>query len=159
MGYMLYFIPSSTIYHGDCFSSIPNESILLPSCSQLGKLHSPSSLTLTLSLSLSRCIFTGGPKVYNVTDYLDDHPGGAEVLLDVGGQDADEFFEDIGHSKDARDELKKILVGTLKLDEAELSRRAEAARIAAEKGAGGMNMMVVFFAIIAIVAAYYKTQM
>lgn len=101
----------------------------------------------------------GGPKVYDVTNYLDDHPGGAEVLLDVGGQDADEFFEDIGHSKDARDELEKHLVGTLKLDEAELKRRAEAAAKAAEKGAGGMNVMVILIAILAIVAAYYKTQM
>ena len=40
-----------------------------------------------------------------------------------------------------------------------MNRKAEAARIAAERGAGGMNMMVIFFAIIAIVAAYYKTQM
>lgn len=68
---------------------------------------------------------TGGPKVYDVTDYLDDHPGGAEVLLDVGGQDADEFFEDIGHSKNARTELEKHLVGTVKIAEAELNRRAD----------------------------------
>jgi cytochrome b involved in lipid metabolism len=101
----------------------------------------------------------GGPKVYNVTSYLDDHPGGAEVLLDVGGQDADEFFEDIGHSKDARDELATHVVGVLKLDEAEIKRREEAAEADAEKGAGGMNMMVVIIAILAIVAAYYKTQM
>lgn len=103
--------------------------------------------------------FPGGPKVYDVTNYLDDHPGGAEVLLDVGGQDADEFFEDIGHSKDARDELAKHLVGVLKLDEAEIQRRVEAAKAAAEKGAGGMNIMVVIMAILAIAAAYYKTQM
>ena len=45
---------------------------------------------------------TGGPKVYDITPYLDDHPGGAEVLMDVAGKDADEFFEDIGHSSDAR---------------------------------------------------------
>jgi hypothetical protein len=36
-----------------------------------------------------------------------------------------------------------------------MHKRTEAARI----GAGGMNMMVAFFAIIAIVANYYKTQM
>jgi cytochrome b5 len=62
--------------------------------------------------------FPGGPKVYNVTNYLDDHPGGAEVLLDVAGQNADEFFEDIGHSKEARVELQKHLIGHFKLDEA-----------------------------------------
>ena len=34
----------------------------------------------------------GGPKVFDVTTYLDDHPGGAEVMLDVSGQDATEFL-------------------------------------------------------------------
>eukprot|EP00553_Chaetoceros_curvisetus_P000116 CAMPEP_0204625896 /NCGR_PEP_ID=MMETSP0717-20131115/11520_1 /ASSEMBLY_ACC=CAM_ASM_000666 /TAXON_ID=230516 /ORGANISM="Chaetoceros curvisetus" /LENGTH=130 /DNA_ID=CAMNT_0051641685 /DNA_START=39 /DNA_END=431 /DNA_ORIENTATION=- len=102
---------------------------------------------------------TGGPKVYDVTNYLDDHPGGAEVLLDVSGQDADEFFEDIGHSKDARDELQKHLVGVLKLDEAEIKRRAEAAKAAAEGGSGGMNMIVILIALLAVAFGYYKTQM
>jgi hypothetical protein len=50
-------------------------------------------------------------------------------------------------------------VGTLKLDEAEIQRRADAAKAAAEKGAGGMNFLVVLIAMLAIVAAYYKTQM
>ena len=43
-----------------------------------------------------------GPLVYDVSGYLDDHPGGAEVMLDVAGKDADSMFEDIGHSKGAR---------------------------------------------------------
>ena len=99
----------------------------------------------------------GGPKVYNVTSYLDDHPGGAEVLLDVAGQDADEFFEDIGHSQDAREELAKHLVGVLKLDEAEIKRRQAAAEKVKESG-GGMNMMVIVIAILAMAAAYFMTQ-
>lgn len=40
--------------------------------------------------------------------------GGEEVLLDVGGQDATEAFEDVGHSDEARETLKDMLVGTLK---------------------------------------------
>ena len=119
----------------------------------------PPSLISTTNNPDTNYHHTGGPKVYDVSTYLDDHPGGAEVLLDVGGQDADEFFEDIGHSKDARDELAKHLVGTLKLDEAEIQRRADAAKAAAEKGAGGMNFIVVLIAMLAIFAAYYKTQM
>jgi cytochrome b involved in lipid metabolism len=56
---------------------------------------------------------TGGPKVYDVTKYLEEHPGGAEVLLDHAGGDADEFFEDIGHSGDARAKLESLLIGEL----------------------------------------------
>lgn len=40
--------------------------------------------------------------------------GGEEVLLDVGGQDATEAFEDVGHSDEAREILDGLVVGTLK---------------------------------------------
>jgi cytochrome b involved in lipid metabolism len=40
--------------------------------------------------------------------------GGEEVLLDVGGQDSTEAFEDVGHSDEAREILEGLLVGNLK---------------------------------------------
>ena len=46
--------------------------------------------------------------------FVDEHPGGEEVLLDVGGQDSTEAFEDVGHSDEAREILEGLLVGTLK---------------------------------------------
>ncbi|CAF9937279.1 hypothetical protein IMSHALPRED_011085 [Imshaugia aleurites] len=53
-------------------------------------------------------------KVYDATKFVDEHPGGEEVLLDVGGQDATEPFEDVGHSDEAREILDGLLVGNLK---------------------------------------------
>ncbi|KAF2848678.1 cytochrome b5 [Plenodomus tracheiphilus IPT5] len=53
-------------------------------------------------------------KVYNASSFVDEHPGGEEVLLDVGGQDSTEAFEDVGHSDEAREILDGMLVGTLK---------------------------------------------
>ncbi|KAF2009496.1 cytochrome b5 [Aaosphaeria arxii CBS 175.79] len=53
-------------------------------------------------------------KVYNCSSFVDEHPGGEEVLLDVGGQDATEAFEDVGHSDEAREILEGLLVGNLK---------------------------------------------
>jgi len=53
-------------------------------------------------------------KVYNASSFIDEHPGGEEVLLDVGGQDATEAFEDVGHSDEAREILDGMLVGPLK---------------------------------------------
>lgn len=35
-------------------------------------------------------------------------------MLDVGGQDATEAFEDVGHSDEAREILNGMLVGNLK---------------------------------------------
>ncbi|KAI4656928.1 uncharacterized protein J4E78_006819, partial [Alternaria triticimaculans] len=43
--------------------------------------------------------------------------GGEEVLLDVGGQDSTEAFEDVGHSDEAREILDGLLVGNLKRQE------------------------------------------
>ncbi|POR35170.1 Putative cytochrome b5 [Tolypocladium paradoxum] len=53
-------------------------------------------------------------KVYDCTQFVDEHPGGEEVMLDVGGQDATEAFEDVGHSDEARETLDKLIVGSLK---------------------------------------------
>lgn len=50
-------------------------------------------------------------KVYDVTKFLDEHPGGDEVLIAEGGRDATEAFEDVGHSDDARALLGPMLVG------------------------------------------------
>merc|ERR1719198_970825 len=52
-------------------------------------------------------------KVYNVTAYLDEHPGGEEVLTDKAGEDATMEFEDVGHSNDARKTLEQFIVGEL----------------------------------------------
>lgn len=53
-------------------------------------------------------------KIYNASSFIDEHPGGEEVLLDVGGQDATEAFEDVGHSDEAREILEGLLIGKLK---------------------------------------------
>ncbi|KAG2211848.1 hypothetical protein INT47_004535 [Mucor saturninus] len=52
-------------------------------------------------------------KVYNITEFIIEHPGGEEVLLDEAGRDATESFEDIGHSDEAREILEKYFVGEL----------------------------------------------
>ncbi|PKY00360.1 cytochrome b5 [Aspergillus campestris IBT 28561] len=53
-------------------------------------------------------------KVYDVSEYVKDHPGGADVLVDVAGQDATAAYEDVGHSEDANEILETFLIGTLK---------------------------------------------
>ncbi|KAF8691651.1 hypothetical protein AX14_002734 [Amanita brunnescens Koide BX004] len=52
-------------------------------------------------------------KVYNVTKFLDEHPGGDEVILTEGGRDATEAFEDVGHSDEARALLPGFYVGDI----------------------------------------------
>ncbi|XP_004625880.1 cytochrome b5 type B [Octodon degus] len=52
-------------------------------------------------------------RVYDVTSFLNEHPGGEEVLLEQAGIDASESFEDVGHSSDAREMLKQYYIGDL----------------------------------------------
>ncbi|KAF9102687.1 hypothetical protein BGX27_010905 [Mortierella sp. AM989] len=55
-------------------------------------------------------------KVYDITGFIDEHPGGEEVLIDEAGRDATESFEDVGHSEEARDILSKWYIGEFKTD-------------------------------------------
>ncbi|KAK7580305.1 hypothetical protein V9T40_000934 [Parthenolecanium corni] len=59
--------------------------------------------------------------VYDVTTFLNEHPGGEEVLLEQSGKDASELFEDVGHSTDAREMMTKYKIG----DVAESDRKKE----------------------------------
>lgn len=52
-------------------------------------------------------------KVYDVTKFMDEHPGGDEVMLSSTGKDASEDFEDVGHSTSARQQLKSFLIGEI----------------------------------------------
>ncbi|PCG91367.1 Cytochrome b5 [Penicillium occitanis (nom. inval.)] len=53
-------------------------------------------------------------KVYDVTKYVQDHPGGPDVLIDGAGQDVTAAYEEVGHSEDANEILATYLIGTLK---------------------------------------------
>ncbi|XP_047997779.1 nitrate reductase [NADH] 1-like isoform X5 [Leguminivora glycinivorella] len=55
--------------------------------------------------------------VYDVTKFLEEHPGGEDTLLDAAGSDATQAFEDVGHSEDARELLKQYKIGSLPDDE------------------------------------------
>ncbi|CAJ1976020.1 unnamed protein product [Sphenostylis stenocarpa] len=52
-------------------------------------------------------------KVYDITPFLDDHPGGDEVLLTSTAKDATIDFEDVGHSDSAIEMMEKYFIGKL----------------------------------------------
>ncbi|XP_074580054.1 cytochrome b5-like [Curcuma longa] len=52
-------------------------------------------------------------KVYDVTKFLKEHPGGDEVLLLSTGKDATHDFEDVGHSTSARAMMDEYYVGEI----------------------------------------------
>ncbi|KAB1206777.1 Cytochrome b5 isoform B [Morella rubra] len=52
-------------------------------------------------------------KVYDVTAYLDEHPGGDDVVIAATGKDATDDFEDAGHSKSAKELMETFCIGEL----------------------------------------------
>ncbi|XP_067636051.1 cytochrome b5 isoform X2 [Eurosta solidaginis] len=52
-------------------------------------------------------------KVYDVTKFRHEHPGGEDALDEVAGRDATTEFNDVGHSQEAKEMLKKYYIGDL----------------------------------------------
>lgn len=86
-------------------------------------------------------------KVYDVTSFLLEHPGGDDILIDSSGRDATREFEDVGHSSDARSQLDDLFIGDLREPTAEEVEKAEEeakSRGEAIQGeAGGLGTSVV----------------
>eukprot|EP00510_Aplanochytrium_minuta_P001036 CAMPEP_0184018948 /NCGR_PEP_ID=MMETSP0954-20121128/8460_1 /TAXON_ID=627963 /ORGANISM="Aplanochytrium sp, Strain PBS07" /LENGTH=77 /DNA_ID=CAMNT_0026300521 /DNA_START=201 /DNA_END=434 /DNA_ORIENTATION=+ len=53
-------------------------------------------------------------KVYDVTEWQEDHPGGDLVFLDNAGKDVSQLFRAVGHSPDALALRNNFIVGRLK---------------------------------------------
>uniref|UniRef100_A0A8C9DU97 Cytochrome b5 n=1 Tax=Prolemur simus TaxID=1328070 RepID=A0A8C9DU97_PROSS len=56
-------------------------------------------------------------KVYDLTKFLKEHPGGEEVLREQAGGDATENFEDVRHSTVAQELSKTYIIGELHPDD------------------------------------------
>ncbi|XP_029159773.1 cytochrome b5-like [Nylanderia fulva] len=61
--------------------------------------------------------------VYDVTDYMSQHPGGPELIEEYAGKDATDGFDEFGHSSDAKKMLKKYLIGELEDGDKKANRK------------------------------------
>ncbi|KAF9031839.1 cytochrome b5 [Hymenopellis radicata] len=95
-------------------------------------------------------------KVYDVTKFLDEHPGGDEVILAEASQDATEGFEDVGHSDEARALLPGLLVGDFdKNSGLDLKSGAAAAQATRVAGAVEQTSNMMYFVPLALLGAYF----
>ena len=99
-------------------------------------------------------------KVYNVTEYAKDHPGGVDVLRDVAGKDASSDYDEVGHSEDADEILASYLVGTVSDWKAKRSTAVKlvqqvAAPVTPAKGSSSSTAVKVIAASVSLAAAGY----
>ncbi|OAA65211.1 putative cytochrome b5 [Niveomyces insectorum RCEF 264] len=99
-------------------------------------------------------------KIYSVAKFIDEHPGGEEVLLDVAGQDATEAFEDVGHSDEARETLEQLLIGKLKRQAGDPSPSVSAGSVTTATQSTGAGFGIGVYALLVIggAAAYFAYQ-
>jgi 4-hydroxysphinganine ceramide fatty acyl 2-hydroxylase len=60
------------------------------------------------------CFVTIGTRVFDVTDFVESHPGGGDLILEYGGKDVTDILKDEGshtHSESAYEILEESLVG------------------------------------------------
>ncbi|GFY79351.1 cytochrome b5 [Trichonephila inaurata madagascariensis] len=77
-----------------------------------------AEVTYTLSevadhCSRNDCWIIVEDNVYDVTSFIDSHPGGYDVLMELAGRDATVAFYGAGHHPNTRDLLKPFLIGSL----------------------------------------------
>ncbi|KAK9353439.1 cytochrome b5-like heme/steroid binding domain-containing protein [Lipomyces doorenjongii] len=100
-------------------------------------------------------------KVYNCTKFIDEHPGGEEVLLDVGGLDATDAFEDVGHSEEARKILDELCIGELDPSEVVSSAKSPStsdSSVSTSSSGSGFFSYIAFAAVIVAVGYYVYMQ-
>ena len=86
-------------------------------------------------------------KVYDVTPFMDDHPGGGEIMLSAAGKDATDDFEDVGHSPHAREMLKKYEIG-------DFAGGAAKGKVGPAKQGGGMGIMGLLLPLLVVLIAF-----
>ncbi|KAG4070624.1 hypothetical protein HA402_013544 [Bradysia odoriphaga] len=78
-------------------------------------------------------------KVYDVTKFLHEHPGGEEVLEESAGRNATKDFDDADHSESAIEQLANYYLGDI-VDE-EKTEKAVTKKSASNSNSGSNNRL------------------
>ncbi|KAG7575159.1 Cytochrome b5-like heme/steroid binding domain superfamily [Arabidopsis suecica] len=99
-------------------------------------------------------------KVYDISTFMDEHPGGDNVLLAVTGKDASIDFEDVNHSKDAKELMKKYCIGDVDQSTVPVTKKyippweKESTAAEATKEASGNKLLVYLIPLLILGVAF-----
>jgi len=92
--------------------------------------------------------------VVNLTaDFLEQHPGGPEVVSCMAGQDATKEFEDIAHSESARTWASQYIIGYIEGASEEVQQSDLVQLGGSQKGGGGGSGPIIGAVIALVIAA------
>eukprot|EP00382_Lankesteria_abbotti_P004170 CAMPEP_0113849948 /NCGR_PEP_ID=MMETSP0372-20130328/3498_1 /TAXON_ID=340204 /ORGANISM="Lankesteria abbotti" /LENGTH=137 /DNA_ID=CAMNT_0000819963 /DNA_START=58 /DNA_END=468 /DNA_ORIENTATION=+ /assembly_acc=CAM_ASM_000359 len=99
-----------------------------------------------------KCWIAVNGVVMDLTDYINEHPGGPDIIAAVAGTDASKEFRDVGHSGAADRLAMNYAIGVLeghdpKTVEGTLARNHELNMIDMQQGCGGAGPMGVVMAL------------
>ncbi|KAH3676125.1 hypothetical protein WICMUC_002422 [Wickerhamomyces mucosus] len=94
-------------------------------------------------------------KVYDCTKYLDEHPGGEEVIIDCAGIDATNPFDDIGHSEDARETLKELLIGEIDVETLPKGKSISSTSSSTSNQDSNIGLIIAIILVILAIVTYY----
>ncbi|CAG9128526.1 hypothetical protein JYU34_009984 [Plutella xylostella] len=77
--------------------------------------------------------------VYDVSKYLQEHPGGEELVAAEAGTDASEAFSSVGHSADAYTVLARLKIGELVEEEKRYDENGKKKKLGEERGGGCLS--------------------
>mmetsp|Transcript_25601 Transcript_25601/g.73579 ORF Transcript_25601/g.73579 Transcript_25601/m.73579 type:complete len:133 (-) Transcript_25601:194-592(-) len=86
-------------------------------------------------------------------DFLDEHPGGPDVVTCMAGKDASSDFEDIAHSDTAREWANKFIIGYMEGAPEEAMTATTIPKPGAGGGGGGGGSMLMPALAVVVVAA------
>ncbi|ORY94121.1 cytochrome b5-like heme/steroid binding domain-containing protein [Syncephalastrum racemosum] len=95
-------------------------------------------------------------KVYDITAFVDEHPGGEEVLVDEGAKDATGPFDDVGHSDDARELLQKYYIGDIDPASAPVAPTQSQSSTSANGAPQGNALRVIIPLVVVLAVIYFR---
>ncbi|KAG2228346.1 hypothetical protein INT45_011138 [Circinella minor] len=95
-------------------------------------------------------------KVYDITPFVDEHPGGEEVLIDEGAKDATGPFDDVGHSDDARELLEKYYVGDVDPASEPVTIQSSTNNVSSSSAPQGNALRIIVPILLILVWVYFR---
>jgi len=93
-----------------------NSTAAAPAAAATGKIKSFTKSDVLKQRAAGRCWIVLHDNVYDVTDFLQEHPGGEELITDIKADDFETQtteFDDADHSEEAMEQLQEFFKGKL----------------------------------------------